>query len=181
MRRLKDPRPFVCNGSPLDCKVFVVGFNAATEMREPFWKFWRTGCGFEKDRWLKVCENNRKRQGRRTRLSPTRYRLDLIGKEVSAVLETNLYWVPSRRARDLQRGQRNIEPFCWLLKAISPHLVIVHGKKARAMSGTIRAILPNVRLIRADYHLSQLSYENVRRLIRQIRRRLEALGCPPTS
>lgn len=35
-------RPFVCDGSPLDCQVFIVGINAASSMTEDFWDsgFW---------------------------------------------------------------------------------------------------------------------------------------------
>ena len=44
-------RPFVCEGSPLDCEIFIVGFNPATEMGD-FWQFWRTGYGFDKNAWF---------------------------------------------------------------------------------------------------------------------------------
>lgn len=29
-------RPFMCDGSPLDCQVFIVGINAASSMTEDF-------------------------------------------------------------------------------------------------------------------------------------------------
>lgn len=54
-----DLRPFVCDGSPLDCKVFSVGFNPATKMSADFWHFWRSGYGFDKSVWLKAYEKDR--------------------------------------------------------------------------------------------------------------------------
>jgi hypothetical protein len=35
-------RPFVCDGSPLECEAFLVGFNPRTLMSKEFWKFWNT-------------------------------------------------------------------------------------------------------------------------------------------
>jgi hypothetical protein len=35
-------RSFVCDGSPLDCTVFIVGCNPATDTRTEFWHYWRT-------------------------------------------------------------------------------------------------------------------------------------------
>ena len=42
-----DLRPFVCDGSPLDCRVFIVGFNPASALDEDFWKFWDPSIGFD--------------------------------------------------------------------------------------------------------------------------------------
>ena len=39
-----DLRPFVCEGSPLGCEAFLVGFNPASEMSIDFWDFWSDGC-----------------------------------------------------------------------------------------------------------------------------------------
>ena len=30
---IANPRPFVCDGDPLKSSIFIVGFNAATEMK----------------------------------------------------------------------------------------------------------------------------------------------------
>lgn len=40
-------RPFVCDGSPLDCRVFIVGFNPATDSEVDFWNFWSSHRGFK--------------------------------------------------------------------------------------------------------------------------------------
>src|SRR5271166_3410947 len=42
-------RPFVCEGSPLACDVFIVGVNPATNV--PFWPFWQPSYGFNKKTW----------------------------------------------------------------------------------------------------------------------------------
>ena len=50
LRSLTGPsalRPFVCDGSPLTCRVFIVGINPATSMTTDFWQFWRAGTGFD--------------------------------------------------------------------------------------------------------------------------------------
>lgn len=44
-------RPFVCDGSPLDCRVFIVGFNPATDSEVDFWTFWSSDRGFNKALW----------------------------------------------------------------------------------------------------------------------------------
>ena len=46
-------RPFVCDGSPLDCDVFIVGYNPATKMDGDWWRFWKPNYGYQKDEWFK--------------------------------------------------------------------------------------------------------------------------------
>ena len=41
-------RPFVCQGSPYNCKIFIVGINPATTM-EGFWGYWSDCAGYDKD------------------------------------------------------------------------------------------------------------------------------------
>ena len=48
--RPTDLRPFVCEGSPLDCDVFIVGSNPATKMEGDWWRFWRPGIWLSKER-----------------------------------------------------------------------------------------------------------------------------------
>jgi hypothetical protein len=45
-------RPFVCDGSPLECEAIIVGANPATEMTADFWDFWCPGEGFQRARWF---------------------------------------------------------------------------------------------------------------------------------
>ena len=55
-----DVRPFVCEGSPLNCTVFLVGSNPATDLGKPFWSHWNVGKGFNKAQWFKDYECSRR-------------------------------------------------------------------------------------------------------------------------
>src|SRR5688572_3973659 len=46
-------RPFVCDGSPLNCRIFIVGTNSAKLFHEPFFSFWDPSYGFKKDDFLR--------------------------------------------------------------------------------------------------------------------------------
>ena len=48
----KDARPFLCEGSPLDCEVFLVGLNPRTTT--PFWLYWDVSYGCKKQEWRKA-------------------------------------------------------------------------------------------------------------------------------
>jgi hypothetical protein len=45
-------RPSVCDGSPLDCEVFIVELNPATPMSRAWWDFWSLDQGFRRAEWL---------------------------------------------------------------------------------------------------------------------------------
>ncbi len=63
----KNARPFVCDGSPLACDIFLVGANPATAMNRPFWEFWDSNDGFDKKAWY--IEYKRERKERPLRCS----------------------------------------------------------------------------------------------------------------
>lgn len=133
-----DLRPFVCEGSPLNHKAFIVGFNPATEMSADFWSFWRPGYGFDKSAWF--TEYLKDRQGRplkpgktrRPAISNTRRVIDWILQEASPVqcLETNIYAAPTEQAADLALAHRLTAPIDFLLDSVKPDVVVVHGKDA---------------------------------------------------
>jgi hypothetical protein len=170
-------RPFVCDGSPLCCKVFIVGFNPATTMSVGFWEFWERRVGFNKDKWLKAYEKDRQRQRKRPR-SNTRRVLDLIACELGSALrclETNIYWTPSRRASDLQRHQRGPQAsdnLRWLLIELNPRVIVVHGKGANKVFRRmgLRAHVAKSR------HFSQLAHRRVPALARRIEREFGRTG-----
>src|SRR5712675_2156125 len=88
-------RPFVCKAkNPLDCEIFIIGKNPATQMTKNFWKqFCNQTKGFEYHRW-KAAYLTAKRRTLKTR-SATRERIDGIVEVVTResrynVLETNL-------------------------------------------------------------------------------------------
>ena len=129
-------RPFVCHGSPYDCKIFVVGLNPATVMENGFWGYWCDCTGFDKISWFESYKNERKsrppRPGKKRRLSvgTTRRNLnklaDLVGDY--GLLETNIYSVPTEHYTDLQVEEKVTEVFHFLLTEIKPTLIITHGK-----------------------------------------------------
>ena len=128
-------RPFVCQGSPYDCKIFVVGLNPATAMESGFWRYWSDCTGFDKDFWFEAYKNERKsrplRPGKKRRLSvgTTRRNLNKLADLVGAygILETNIYSVPTENYTDLQAEERATEVFHFLLTEIKPKLIITHG------------------------------------------------------
>lgn len=133
-----DLRPFVCDGSPLECDVFIVGFNPATTMSADFWQFWRSGEGFDKEAWLEAYKKDRQvrplRQGktRRNSVSPSRRVIDLVleGASPYRCLETNIYSASTEQAVDLASEQRITAPFDFLLVNIKPRVIVAHGVDA---------------------------------------------------
>lgn len=131
-------RPFVCDGSPLECQAFIVGFNPATAMSEDFWKFWDTGRGFNKAAWLDAYKKERQLrplrpgQTRRNVVSRTRRGIEWVVEDASPIrcLETNIYAAPTERAADLALEQRLTAPFDFLLKKIKPRVILAHGADA---------------------------------------------------
>jgi len=134
-----DSRPFVCSGSPYECKIFIVGFNPATTTSEPFWTFWNDATGFDKERWFKHYKLERSRQPlkpgktRRAAVSNTRKIIDYIVSEVrpAKVLETNVYGKPTSSERELSASRKTIDVFDFLLSEINPGTILLHGKEAR--------------------------------------------------
>jgi len=123
-------RPFVCEGSPLNCGA-LVGTNPATKL--PFWPYWESKYGFRKRDWLQAYDATRIEQGKRTKRSPTRNALERIVAAAAPVncLETNIFSTPSPRAKDLREGDRQTRVFEFLLEAIRSFVMHVHGEKAR--------------------------------------------------
>ena len=52
LKKYSKPRPLICEGNPLECEIFIVGINSATEMNTSFWNFWSKSSGFKKTEWL---------------------------------------------------------------------------------------------------------------------------------
>jgi hypothetical protein len=121
-------RPFVCEGSPLACDVFIVGYNSATKMEGDWWEYWQPDHGFKKHKW-KECYL--KQRGNK-RISPTRNRIEAIveGVRPSRVLETNIDARPSKRMSEYPQPDTKI--FDYLLDVCTPKVVIAHGKRAVA-------------------------------------------------
>ena len=169
-------RPFVCEGSPLSCTAFVVGTNPATEI--PFWPYWEPGYGFRKRHWLHAYEATRIAQSRPTR-SRTRNMLEYIVAAAAPMscLETNVFSRPSPSATDLRTGDRQTRVFKFLLKAIRPLVLHVHGQEARNYLQAAYGVELEVErvttvptplgqfLVRPTHHLAyQWSYERAKQM-----------------
>src|SRR5215211_3560107 len=158
--RPTDLRPFVCDGSPLDCTVFLVGFNPATSMDADFWAFWRRGYGYDKPAWYRQYLAERAarplKPGKKSRpaVSPTRRNIDAFveGGGAARVLESNIYAKASDDMKALDLASREIGPFRFLLAAIQPKVIVVHGKPA--VEAIAKFNVP-ARIIAADNHLSR--------------------------
>ncbi len=118
-------RPFVSKGSPLDCRVFIVGFNPARS-NVGFGEFWDDNYGFRYDLWHSAYLANNG-----NRLSPTRQRLERVVQAANSVhiLETNLYSFPTPRASDLRMPNRQSDCLSFLVETLKPKLIITHGAK----------------------------------------------------
>jgi hypothetical protein len=120
-------RPFVCEGSPFDCEVFIVGYNPATAMDGDWWRFWKAGYGFEKDRcWNEYIDQ------RGGEISKTRKCIEAIVADLNPVrvLEANIDARPSKQKSEYPTPVTT--PFDFLLAALTPKVVIAHGTDAVA-------------------------------------------------
>ncbi|RLP25789.1 hypothetical protein [Mesorhizobium sp. YM1C-6-2] len=158
--RPTDLRPFVCEGSPLTCDIFLVGFNPATTMQADFWEFWRPGYGYDKAAWFQRYVEERAAKPlkpgktRRLPISPTRRNMECFveGAVGARVLETNIYAAASEDMKSLDLASREIAPFRFLLDVIRPKVIVVHGKPAVE---AIRRFDTPAKVIAADHHFSR--------------------------
>ena len=83
-----DARPFLCEGLPFDCKVFLVGINPGKS--SGFWQRWNPATGCDKRGWLSDYLAVHKRY------SPTRKRIERLFAALAPIrcLETNIYPTP---------------------------------------------------------------------------------------
>ena len=115
-------RPFLCEGNPYECDVFLVGINPATSTG--FWDYWNPEVGCDKEGWIDSYLHNHD-----GKFKPTRKRIELFfdGVKPLKVLETNIFPFPSCREHELSGKSRNTEFFDFLLHEIGPKVVVGHG------------------------------------------------------
>ena len=123
-------RPFVCDGSPLDCKVFLVGINPATKVHRNFWCFWKDASGFNKEEWLVAYRAARKNAGKREN-SPSREIIEQIVKSADSIacLETNLF--PEEVSSADYLRDEDPSAFKFLLQEIQPRVIAVFASEKR--------------------------------------------------
>lgn len=164
-----DLRPFVCDGSPLQCKVFLVGINPATMMVADFWDFWSDDYGFDKRAWLeryleeRAAKPLKPGRTRRQKVSATRRNIEhfIEGAAGVQVLETNIFPKPSEDLKSLDIKFRETAPFRFLLTAVAPKVIVVHGKLAVE---ALKYFDHSATVIEAERHFSRgVSAEAARR------------------
>ena len=138
-------RPFVCEGSPLECQVFIVGYNPATAMDGDWWRFWQKGYGYRKSEW-----KNEYLSQRDGKASKTRSRIETIAAELDGVkiVEANIDARPSKRKSEYPTPVT--APFDYVLKACKPLVIIAHGVDAVAH---IQALSPGCKLIQSKHFI----------------------------
>lgn len=126
-------RPFVCKGNPLDCNVFIVGINAATNMDENFSDFWSDKEGFLYDKWFAFYMIKRNGEKSKTRnyidkISDELKKIRMNGNEIQ-ILETNIYSLPTKNLKALDKKDRRADVFLYLLATIAPKFLLIHGEE----------------------------------------------------
>ena len=120
-------RPFVCDGSPLDCRIFIVGTNSARKVEKPFWSLWSNSGGLNRNKLIRELE--RIPGG----LTKTRKNIEIVaqaaGPEIT--LDTNIWLKPTPTVADLPKEDKNTDVIEYLLKIIRPRIVLAHGGKAK--------------------------------------------------
>lgn len=175
MQGVEGLRPFVCDGDPSTCRIFIVGTNPATGMPQSFWDYWEAERGFNKARWFADYRAAQRAQGERIRLiSPTRQRIEWLVESVKPweCLETNVYSKPTRMAAELRLKDRQNRILEFLLDAVRPAVVLAHGRAAHRFFDLHRG---DVEVLRVP-HLFNASAASVRHWADQAKSAVEARG-----
>lgn len=175
-----DLRPFICDGNPLTCDVFIVGYNPATATGRPFLNYWEAGYGMNRDKVLAEIKAIRSKQTTKTGkpkapFSHTRmtiHELIAVGKSIGEFrcLETNIFAAEAPAARDVKAYQRVTRHFEFLLKWVQPKVIISHGGKA---NDYLRGKVLSAHWIPIDVHFRSRPYEKARAAAREAQRHLQ--------
>lgn len=123
-------RPFVCDGRPSACPVWVVGYNPATTGGD-WWRFWSSDRGFDLNSWRVDYDAERVACGKGA--SATRLRIDRLRSTVPNILETNLHATPSTEMANMPAD--STDAFDLLLSTFTPRVIVAHGvRSARHLS-----------------------------------------------
>ena len=120
-------RPFTCNGSPLDCQVFIVGTNPATPLDFGHYWDWDSGL-FNEALFADEYEAHRPLRGTRLRLHRLRNMSNCSGDggtEAVSFLETNVY--PQSGPDPGLLTFRDPVVLRFLIAQVKPKVVIAHG------------------------------------------------------
>lgn len=158
LRKLAKPgeqlRPFVCDGSPLDCSVFIVGSNRAARLASEFWTYWDDGRGLDKARFLSEYGDYRRSRGK-DEIAHWRHALEVLVKSCAPLrcLETNVFGVEANtRDEVLAAPTQGVNILPYLVETIKPRWIIAHGvvagKAVSAYDGKATIVrLPDLRKV----------------------------------
>jgi hypothetical protein len=175
---------FVYEGSPFDCRVFLIGANPARTTGRPFWKtYWTDEVGLNKAKLLGDLEAL---DGKLTR---TRKKIEELRGLIGApLLDANVHSRNTARQRDLTRNDAEEAPMLdSLIDLIHPDIVVAHGRRAFAFFGRMCPTLSEEKLCLQDAqrhgqhfkvlyctHLSCIGGEEFEALISKVRQGLRA-------
>src|SRR5665213_456833 len=116
-----------CDGSPLKCRIFIVGTNSARLVEKPFLSFLDLFHGFKKKEFLRELYQL---SGGPT---PTRRNIEHVADAAgqNGVLDTNIYLSATPRANLLDSEDKKSDVFEFLLRTIKPEIVLAHGNPAK--------------------------------------------------
>ena len=122
-------RPFICSGSPLNCKIMMVGYNPAREVNLDVFDadIWHDDIGFDRESFAEhydIASYNDDLQWNRNHI----FQQNLID-EISnhPVIETYLYSVITAKKTLLSPQHKHTHVFDWLYSILKPVLVITQN------------------------------------------------------
>ena len=170
LRKMAKPgeqlRPFVCDGSPLDCSVFIVGSNRAARLASEFWTYWDDSRGVDKARFLSEYGDYRRSRGK-PEIAHSRNALEVLVKSCAPLhcLETNVFGVATdTRDEMLAAPTQGISILPYLVETIKPRWIVAHGVIAGRAVSAYEAKATIVRLP----DLRKVAHADLKRLGRRI-------------
>jgi hypothetical protein len=132
-------RPFVCDGSPLNCSIFIVGYNNKIGIG-PIRQVWSDHTGFDKLAFEKLYIQNGGKPNNRT---TNRYWINLISKAVGQCVETNIFSKDSKGAHSLPANDQSTEVFDYNFKKIKPSALFCFNiKTIKELEGRLGVSIP---------------------------------------
>ncbi|MFY4713440.1 hypothetical protein ACVCH0_01070 [Burkholderia glumae] len=149
----------------LDCRVFIVGCNPATDTGTPFWRYWREGYGFDRATWEIDYRSTRSSRGQRE-VSNTRRAITVLAESCAPLkcLEANVYAKPTKTQSDLAGGDTSNSLLDFLVSRIRPQWIVAHGQIATKAVSKIEFDA----VVLSGKHLRLRSHDELRRLGNEI-------------
>lgn len=170
--------PFVCNGNPLNASIIIIGYNPTTSYN--FWSFFSAEEGFDSNAEFESYKENRRNKGK-NEISATRKKIRMLEQEIFkhfptiTILKMNLYARATKREKDLQKIDRDLRIFSFLIKKLNPKIIIAHGRKPQkyleSLDKTQQALIhiSDIPILYEKHFSSRgYSFEQIKQLSKQI-------------